>query len=563
MLFVLLIWLQAAPLSKKVIVIASLLFVLAIVLLVYFVRKLRSSSKTEDDWSMTRSSLFVEPPPVSDTSQAAIETTPVPGAPAGETRLLTSEPLDVTPQALDVAPQAEEVAPPAPAKAPPATELLGGSPSAPVTDDERHTRLISSPSLPAREGRATEVLSSYSPVPPAPPAPPEPPAPEAEVAETPATDEAVPFDEEVWSGLGEIESPQPTEATAELRPPAAPPIEPPPAVVEPPPAVVEPLHEARVEQRPPRAAFEPPTVEPLHKSREPFEPPVISPITPREQTALLGARPQAAADELPRPPADRPAAKSDLPHEPPRPEPTAPLYSDRAARLDRDSETAAPDSSAAGTPTGGQVWDTVTAATANRSRPAGAVLGLPTERGQGPLVLGTPARSREEIGIGALTDYGKVDKEGGRGGLILLAIALLVFGGAALAYFLVPSVHERVNSWVARSRGIDPNEATSSQPKAMIFPSRVPETDKNLVHAKGAVQNISNDALENLALDVQLNKSGGDTEMINVPVTPAQLAPNDQGNYAFDYDGKGVLSYTIKRLSSNGKEVRFTAPGQK
>src|SRR5207253_11060512 len=166
----------------------------------------------------------------------------------------------------------------------------------------------------------------------------------------------------------------------------------------------------------------------LHKSREPFEPPVISPITPREQTALLGARPRATADEPPRPPADRPAAKSDLLHEPPRPEPTAPLYSDRAARLDRDSETGAPDSSAAGTPTGGQVWDTVTAATANRSRPAGAVLGLPTERGQGPLVLGTPARSREEIGIGALTDYGKVDKEGGRGGLILLSIALLVFG---------------------------------------------------------------------------------------------------------------------------------------
>ena len=63
MLFVLLIWLQAAPLPKKVIVIASLVFVLAIVLLVYFVRKLRSSSKTEDDWSMTRSSLFVEPSP--------------------------------------------------------------------------------------------------------------------------------------------------------------------------------------------------------------------------------------------------------------------------------------------------------------------------------------------------------------------------------------------------------------------------------------------------------------------------------------------------------------------
>jgi hypothetical protein len=51
--------------------------------------------------------------------------------------------------------------------------------------------------------------------------------------------------------------------------------------------------------------------------------------------------------------------------------------------------------------------------------------------------------------------------------------------------------------------------------------------------------------------------------MLNIPVTPAQLAPNDQGAYAFDYEAKGVLSYTIKRLFINGKESRFTAPGQK
>src|SRR5690349_1959552 len=58
----LLFWLQSRPLSKTVIAIAGLLFVLAIVAVVYFVRKLRSSSKSDDDWSMTRSSLFVERP---------------------------------------------------------------------------------------------------------------------------------------------------------------------------------------------------------------------------------------------------------------------------------------------------------------------------------------------------------------------------------------------------------------------------------------------------------------------------------------------------------------------
>ena len=185
------------------------------------------------------------------------------------------------------------------------------------------------------------------------------------------------------------------------------------------------------------------------------------------------------------------------------------------------------------------------------------------EMSHAPLVLGTPVKSREEMGIGSLTGYGKVDREGGRGGLVALLVALLIFGGAALAYFLVPSVHERVNAWIARTRGLDPNEQISTQPKAMIFPSRVPETDKNTVHAKGAVQNISNETLENPTLEVQLNKSGGEIETLNIPVTPAQLAPNDQGAYAFDYDGKGITSYTIKRLLINGKEARFTAPGQK
>ena len=46
MFLVPLLWLQSAPLSKTVIVVASLMFVLAIALLVYFVRKLRASSKT-------------------------------------------------------------------------------------------------------------------------------------------------------------------------------------------------------------------------------------------------------------------------------------------------------------------------------------------------------------------------------------------------------------------------------------------------------------------------------------------------------------------------------------
>ncbi|MEN3333331.1 MAG: hypothetical protein V7641_2696 [Blastocatellia bacterium] len=571
MFLVLLMWLQSQPLSKTIIVIASLLFVLAIALLVYFLRKLKTSSKTEEDWSLTRSSLFVGPAAeasVADATQAAetlVAPEPVEPTP-GETRLLASDALDAEARATDNSPTIpleplpapEMAAPPKTSEAPPATELLATAPPAPPTRDERRTQLFSSSPTP-REERATEVLSSL---------PPEPlSAPEAIVADTPATDAATPFDEEIWAGLDEAQPLATSEATQELHSHVAPPIA--PQADEPPPT-------ARVEQRPPRAPFEPPVVEPIRRQRETFEPPAIQPITPREQTALLGTQPDAAPakrdlyspDELPRSSGDQPTAgESNLYHQTAKPEPTAPLYSDSTLRRDRASDIDTPRPPEASGPAADQVWDTASVAPSSRARsahkPAGAVLGLPMEMNHAPLVLGTPARSREEMGIGSLTDYGKVDKEGGRGGMVALLVALLLFGGAAAAYFFVPSVHERVNAWIARTRGIDPNEQTSTQPKAMIFPSRVPETDKNTVHAKGAVQNITNETLENLSLEVQLNKSGGETETFNIQVTPAQIAPNDQGTYAFDYDGKGITSYTIKHLLSNNKEVYFTAPGQK
>jgi hypothetical protein len=564
MFLVPLIWMQSQPLSKTVIVVASLLFVLAIVLLVFFLRKLKASSKTDEDWSLTRSSLFVEPPAEASVADATYEDeTPASSetdeSRPGATRLLVSDALDAEPRAGDTLrgftpepPPAPEIAtPPAASETPPAPPV-----TSPPARDERGTQLFSS-SSPPREPRATEILSSL---------PPEPIIAPAEiVADTPVTDEAMPFDEDVWAGLEEAQPPATNAMTHELRSPAAPPLEPP--------SETAPLPAARVEQRPPRAPFESPVVEPLRPPREPFEPPVINPITPREQTALLGTRPERPAkpdrylpDEPPGAFAEKPpATESNLYHQSARSEPTAPLYSDSAARRDRAVEiiTSQPASSE---PDADQ-WNAASLAQVNparsASKPAGAVLGLPMEMSHAPLVLGTPVKSREEMGIGSLTGYGRVDREGGRGGLVTLLIALLIFGGGALVYFFVPSVHERVNAWVARARGLDQNEQTSTQPKAMIFPSRVPESDKNTVHAKGAVQNISNETLENLSLDVQLNKSANEIETLNVPVTPAQLAPNEQGAYAFDYDGKGVSSYTIKRLLSNGKEMRFTAPGQK
>jgi hypothetical protein len=196
------------------------------------------------------------------------------------------------------------------------------------------------------------------------------------------------------------------------------------------------------------------------------------------------------------------------------------------------------------------------------------VLGLPLEGSRGPMVMGEPVRPVDEVGIGSLSAYGKPPvKDGGRGGTIALLLAVLIIGGGLAAYLLLPSVHSQVNAWVARARGVDPNAASqSNEPKAMIFPGlSVP--DKNIVKARGRINNISKETLENLEMEISLDRgNGGPSESRNIPITPAQIEPNGFGTYEFEYDGNretGFVVYKIKRLLSNGSPVKFTSPGQK
>jgi hypothetical protein len=101
----------------------------------------------------------------------------------------------------------------------------------------------------------------------------------------------------------------------------------------------------------------------------------------------------------------------------------------------------------------------------------------------------------------------------------------------------------------------------------MIFASRVPEINKNMVKAKGSVDNISNETLEDLAIEIKLVRANNESpEMRTVPITPAELAPNGHGVYEFEYDGSretGFIQYTITRMLSGGKELKYTSPGQK
>lgn len=210
----------------------------------------------------------------------------------------------------------------------------------------------------------------------------------------------------------------------------------------------------------------------------------------------------------------------------------------------------------------------ISAGVAPRSRSFGSILGLPAEASNQPLILGQPMRPADETGIGALTHYGKdLGPKGGRGGTIALLIVVTLLCGAAGLYFFVPSVHSQVSAFIARLRGTQTEDRDAIKPKAQIIPSSRPEVNKNMVTARGAVDNISDEPLVNLEVEVSLQR-GGDAppEIRRIPVTPDPVPPGERGTFEFQYDGKrdtGFAGYTITRLFSNGTEVRFRTPAQK
>jgi hypothetical protein len=577
---------QESPrLSRLVIAAAVLAFVLGVSLLVYFFRRIKTSEKeAEEDWSLSRRSLFVSPEPVERNTEgvaSAEPSQPVAGDQAATRELSsirTGEIQEMT---------GEKVAHESPAT----EELRAEYPPPPDrTADARTIRGAQTPYRqsepePLREARPTEVLASLQP---------------EHISETEAVDEAAHFDDDVWAGLEMDEQPG-----AQQAPPAEvdnktqllgsndlwPGMESPSGEqaneqkAQPPVNSADPPRDARIDHRTGRQPFEPPRVEYVSQ-REPFEPPIIKPLTPREQSTFIENRNVSpASDDLyTSDPRDRKAStnepviyRSNVERQPPqsqqRPSEVRPaegrldaqdLYEDDARRVEQAApssmHTAAADRS---------VEPSVAARQVERGRrsPAGSILGLPAEASHEPLILGDPVRSREDMGIGALSNYGSpLEKDGGRGGTIALLLVVLILGGGLLAYLLNPSVNARAKAWVAHLRGTDVEEArrVAMTPKAVIYPRFNSEVTKSLVKIKGAIDNIWNEPLENLTVEVSLQR-GGDAppQMMNVAVNPNPLPPNQRGTFDFEYDGRrdaGFVSYKITKVLSNGNEIRFTSP---
>jgi hypothetical protein len=302
---------------------------------------------------------------------------------------------------------------------------------------------------------------------------------------------------------------------------------------------------------------EPPSVQNFEQantsSREPFEPPRIEPLVPQNQQPETGqfttSRPTKISTPLPARETrlDR-EALTPFADEAPRTHPTPITTPEREPVTTRVAEPA---------------WQ---GSQAGR-KVAGAVLGLPVEATDAPLVLGKPVIAEDEIGVTGFRNYGKAPdaSDTGRGGLITLLVVLLLIGGGVAAYFKVPSFHWRVDALLLRLRGGAAPVTTTDKPRAQIIPSRNPEVNKNIVKAKGAVLNISEETLEDLAIEVSFYRGEKVIETRNVAVTPATLSPGTQGSYEFEYDGSksnGFALYSVTKLTSKGGEVKFTSAKQ-
>jgi len=523
MMLLLLILLQERRLSPFVIVGAVLVFIAGVSLLVYFYRRYKRMEKeTEDDWDAGRHSLFVKVPQIDSGTESTAksisakieeerEPSELPVATSGTRELAADMALSSFSPVTAAEAEPQLATPPA------------EQPIQPPAAQKPESRPAQTPVPKQPELRPTEILGSVSIVEP--------------ITESSSKPEPAEDRPQYYESEPEIQTP----------------------VVTPPPSI------ARVESRAHLEPFEPPRIEKISE-REPYEPPTIEPLKPRGPAATRELR----STQIPS--IDQP-----IPDRKKESVTQGTIRLSSPPSVTRSAGDSAPvwgeTTRLAGQPlaqTSGVVAEPSIPAGGLRAHRTGSVLGLPAEASHQPLILGKPERAREEVGIGALTNYGQdVGPKAGRAGSIALLSVLLVLGVALGLYFFVPSVHSRVGAFVAHLRGTDTQAAIEAamKPKAQVIPSTRPDVNKNLVTARGAVDNISDEPLENLSVEVSLQKAGGaPPEVRTVSVTPNPLPPGVRGTFEFEYDGKrdtGFLGYTITKLYSNGTEVRFRAPGQK
>lgn len=552
-----LILLQARGASWLVWTVVIVLFIIGVSMIVLFSRRLKKGEQeTEEDWTLAQRSLIkISEPPKQVDEKLSVESESSDQKVSAEVEQSEIEMAESQQVEAAIKPTVERESAPIDHESIRHTQAFASiteeSSKEPSVDTQTfaaveeppaaRTEILSSPTErpeplatpppvePVRETRETEMLVSPQPD-----------------QTTEQTAETTPFGDEIWSEIeNRLQQTAPPSEAVEVESPARAeePVSETEAIEE---SVAEMDYTARVEEQ---AQVEPLRVEPGSR-REPFEPPTIAPLESREQppaarqtqpairqTAFTPA-PRNVPDESKRPPETR--IEQPAPHVERAPAEAAPI------------EVAEP---AAAMPK------------ATPRKVSGAVLGLPVDYSDQPMILGTPVRSPEDEGIGSLTSYGKtMDQEGSRWGTITLGVLVLLIVGGVAAYFYSPWFKTKFDGFIASvGRSFRAESAPAPKPeipRAQIYPRRG-EPDKNVVKARGAVINITEEPLTGLAVEVELTLNDGSVEPRTVPVEPNQLAPRQQGLYEFEYDGKLYTGYSVSKLLSDGTEIKYTIPGRR
>jgi hypothetical protein len=141
--------------------------------------------------------------------------------------------------------------------------------------------------------------------------------------------------------------------------------------------------------------------------------------------------------------------------------------------------------------------------------------------------------------------------------------AALIFTAALLGgYFYLRSRHA-AQTLASQQQSAAPNKPVP-QPEVKIFEDQAMIKGAQVV-VGGTVQNISNAALSDLSLELELTRrADGSTESRTIALAPKNLGPGEQGKYALTVLSRDFKRAKVVRVKSSARtgEIAFaTAPG--
>jgi len=151
-------------------------------------------------------------------------------------------------------------------------------------------------------------------------------------------------------------------------------------------------------------------------------------------------------------------------------------------------------------------------------------------------------------------------------GSMLLAglAALLITGLVFLGYALVRKRHAEESGALVASNSAA-GAPVKQEPKALITVDEA-MLQGGLTILGGAVKNTSNQKLQGLAVELELKRRKDlTTEIKSIPLSPAELEPQQEGRYALQLKSQDYSSARLVGLSAGATErLAFTtAQGQK